>query len=525
MVRDAWLRVSHSMEPAIVKDHGVARRVMRLWQQLENVAYGGKVNRGKFSKKRKQYGQNSQSKTRFEAGLEQLFDICLCHCPTRSCTDYGCSSDCKAKCHVTCTCPRERKIPVMELEFIRDQRTKTGDRGKFQIGGKDRATSAKLEKRLERQTKDKSNKEESAKACVEKKQAEQSRVEEWSSESEVDVSKTSDRSYIPFQVTSTSVSSSPEGKDENQNREHFPLTVRAAMRHGVSQRALANILSSYAVDMGLVSKNDTKLLVDHHKVGREQDREMERAQREADEWIRRSGIDGIQFDGKEEMSKARLTSEDGTEMIKEVREDHITVTDSHGEFLTHFTRDKVDGMKAAQVIANRIFEFLQQYAIDHTLCMVGCDSTNLNTGCNNGVIVNLERLLGRRLVWSICLLHTNELPLRHLIESIDGPTASGNTFCGPIGKLLPSTQSLRYNSYFSSLATGEPLPELPPEVIQDLSWDQQYGYKMMKALEVGSIPEALQRMVIGPVSHARWLTTANRYTLAKLSYKISGIHF
>ena len=34
---------------------------------------------------------------------------------------------------------------------------------------------------------------------------------------------------------------------------------------------------------------------------------------------------------------------------------------------------------------------------------------------------------------------------------------------------------------------------------------------MIKALEAGSIPSSLQRMVIGRLNHSRWLTTANRF--------------
>ncbi|KAJ8352253.1 hypothetical protein SKAU_G00237290 [Synaphobranchus kaupii] len=34
----------------------------------------------------------------------------------------------------------------------------------------------------------------------------------------------------------------------------------------------------------------------------------------------------------------------------------------------------------------------------------------------------LELHLGRKLVWLVCNLHTRELPLRHLIVDLDGPT-------------------------------------------------------------------------------------------------------
>ena len=285
----------------------------------------------------------------------------------------------------------------------------------------------------------------------------------------------------------------------------------AAMRGGVSQRTLANILSSFVVDMGLATKEDPHLLVEQAKVAREQEREMTRLIARAEEWMRSSGIDAILFDGKDEKAKAWVTLPCGTKVIRHVKEDHISLTDAEGEFLMHFTREKVDGVRAGQVIALRISSFLKTFGIDKTLKMIGADSTNLNTGSKEGAIALLERQLGKRLVWSICMLHTNELPLRHLIKHLDGPTGSGNTLTGPAGRLLPQTQSLPYNPNFTPLSCGEPLVSLPPKVLADLSWDQQYGYKMIQALEAGSVPHSLQIMVIGPLDHARWLTCANRF--------------
>ena len=209
-----------------------------------------------------------------------------------------------------------------------------------------------------------------------------------------------------------------------QNREHFPLTVMAAMRGGVSQRTLANILSSFVVDMGLATKEDPHLLVDQAKVSREQEREMTRLIARADNWMRSSGIDAILFDGKDEKAKAWVTLPCGIKVIRHVKEDHISLTDAEGEFLMHFTREKVDGVRAGQVIALIMSTFLKTFGIDSTLKMIGADSTNLNTGSKEGAIALLEKRLGKRLVWSICILHTNELPLRHLIKLLDG-NASG----------------------------------------------------------------------------------------------------
>ena len=139
--------------------------------------------------------------------------------------------------------------------------------------------------------------------------------------------------------------------------------------------------------------------------------------------------------------------------------------------MMHFTREKVDGVRAGQVIALGISSFLKTFGIDKSLKMIGADSTNLNTGSKEGAIA----------------------------------------LSGPAGRLLPQTQSLPYNPNFTPLSCGEPLVSLPPKVLADLSWDQQYGYKMIQALEAGSVPHSLQIMAIGPLDHACLLTCANRF--------------
>jgi hypothetical protein len=64
------------------------------------------------------------------------------------------------------------------------------------------------------------------------------------------------------------------------------------------------------------------------------------------------------------------------------------------------------------------------------------DNTATNTGHSNGLCTRLEQKLGRKLHLVGCMLHLNELPLRHLIKQLDGETISGNKLAGPIGQLL-----------------------------------------------------------------------------------------
>ena len=114
------------------------------------------------------------------------------------------------------------------------------------------------------------------------------------------------------------------------------------------------------------------------------------------------------------------------------------------------------------------------------------------------------------MMWLVCFLHTNELPLRHLMEDLDGKTNRVHTFVGPIGKALENVVNLDINSKFVPITVGSPLIELDQDIIDDLSTDQKYGYRIVMAIRAGVIPADLANMDIGPICHARWLPFANR---------------
>ena len=60
---------------------------------------------------------------------------------------------------------------------------------------------------------------------------------------------------------------------------------------------------------------------------------------------------------------------------------------------------------------------------------------------------------------------------------------------------------MNYN--FRPITIGEPIVELPEDVVQDLSWDQRYAYRMAKAVRSGVLPRELALMQAGPICHSR----------------------
>jgi hypothetical protein len=66
----------------------------------------------------------------------------------------------------------------------------------------------------------------------------------------------------------------------------------------------------------------------------------------------------------------------------------------------------------------------------------------------------VEVKLGRKLIWLVCALHTNELPLRHLITALYGKTLSHNKWTGNIGKILDTATELEIDPEFIKLASN-----------------------------------------------------------------------
>ncbi|KAF0287675.1 hypothetical protein FJT64_013924 [Amphibalanus amphitrite] len=52
--------------------------------------------------------------------------------------------------------------------------------------------------------------------------------------------------------------------------------------------------------------------------------------------------------------------------------------------------------------------------------------------------------------------------------------------------------------------------EMPEETVKQLSADQELLYRLARAVQCGSVPDAVARRKIGELNHARWLTLGSR---------------
>ena len=136
---------------------------------------------------------------------------------------------------------------------------------------------------------------------------------------------------------------------------------------------------------------------------------------------------------------------------------------------------------------------------------IGCDGTNVNSGVKGGVIRLLELELGRPLQWMIRLLHANELPLRHLLQKLDGVTHGPKSFSGRTGKSIQACENMPVVA-FSPIS----LDNFPGVDSADLRNDQKHLYDICQVIASGNCPEDIDNRKPGPVVHCRWLTTASR---------------
>ena len=155
-------------------------------------------------------------------------------------------------------------------------------------------------------------------------------------------------------------------------------------------------------------------------------------------------------------------------------------------------------------MVDTIREFNSQDVIE---CVLS-DGTAVNTGCYNGMIACAERELGKELQWSICQLHGNESPMRHIFNHLDGGrgTSGPNTFNGPMGRSLTQGDVHSKKAVAFKPIKAPNLPALPERIVKDLSRDQKLLYEYSIAVDTGDLPTKAAKQKPEPIKHARWLT-------------------
>lgn len=395
--------------------------------------------------------------------LDTLFDICSCKCQEFS----------------SCCCPLNLKVPAAERDFLTDQRTVRVGR----IAGVDKKASVAGERRLKRKLNLKSKDEVKSK-CARNTEELRNDSDQTSNDSD---SVTSD---VPDDFPDDSSDEIP--KTPRLKKRCLKNVALQADGFGVSDRAVAAIVSATLIDFGLEHMGP----VDRNKIRRE--RKSLRSKYKDTE----SNISGLYFDGRKDQT---LKIVGGRQTV--VSEEHISILSEPG---SRYVGHSTPSTGSAKSITESILDTVN---CTNLVC-IGSDSTNVNTGFNNGVIRRMEIELGRPLHWSICLLHLNELPLRHLFISLDGVMTGPHSFDGPIGKSV--SNSLQQPLVNFDVIVGEPIT-----CDKDLlSSDQLYFFEIVNAVRTGILPENFDSRLPGRLNHARWLTLANRVLRLYISTEV-----
>ena len=131
-------------------------------------------------------------------------------------------------------------------------------------------------------------------------------------------------------------------KRTEYNTLEIPNVALQSIRYGVGLRATAAITTAALMDAGLITEGDKRLVVDHSKVRRAQEKIMKSLYEKFDELCEKGEISCIFFDGRIDATKVMLKADNSAQQFPSIiREEHYAVCSEPGErYLYHFTPEK-----------------------------------------------------------------------------------------------------------------------------------------------------------------------------------------
>ena len=450
-------------------------------QDMLKTYHGKYVALIRVSKDRRNTETYKERMRSFKDNSNSLFDISSCKCEPIS----------------ICVCEKYRKVPVIEQDFLLDQRAERS----MMMAGIDRQESGKIQQRHVRRTG--VIRQETTPAKPKSPQPSTSvltnadiEIDDVAFDDDNDANDRRDDS--DFEISDdTHEEPTPTPTPDNQMRVKLPTLASSCDRHGLSDRAAASITSAVLQNIGIIHEGDISQVIDRSKIRRERIKKRTILRVESSNLIT-----GVYFDGCKDKTMVQVKEGDGKLHRKTLTEEHISIVSEPGS--SYFGHVSPTG-GSSKVVTDELMTYLHEKDVDLSkIQAMGCDGTAVNTGTKGGIVRLFELSLKRPVNWFICQLHANELPLRHLFAHLDGHTSGPKGFSGPIGKELTGCEALKLVEFTCIQC------DLPSTLPDDLSTDQKYLYDMCNAISVGICPVALSLRNPGLMNHSRWLTTANR---------------
>jgi hypothetical protein len=422
-------------------------------------------------------------------GFDKLFDVCTCKC-----FDAGIHE------RNGCKCPQPLKIPLLEWDFWVDQKTNR----RMYIDVVDKETTMKLQNRLKRRR---------TSSTGDKGTSTRSTVNAAVLEDILNDAEGCGETDDSFVLEDIEDLCSDDDRVTDQNRLRYPELCKVIDRCKVSNRDTCIIVNAVLKDMQLSSP---RTIIDPAKLRRQ--RQMWRNKAIEDHQVINVKLTCIGFDGKKDS-----TLVEKSDCKRTIAEEHYTIVSfPDSVYVDHVVPES----SKAHDVCKEILSVITETDSTDSLQSIVCDGTNNNTGKNNGIIRKLEEALNRPLQWLVCLLHFNELPFRKIFSTIDKAITTGpSTATGII------SSALQFDPVDLPIANFEPIvgkiADMDDSVKKDLSTDQLYFLKACLAVQSGRQGNAdisnLRSNQPGNLSHARWLTKANRILRLYMSKDVSSV--
>lgn len=460
----------------------VGNRVKKLIQKVQDLA---------------KYPTSKRTSETFQGSLKLLdtvFDICTCKC-----VDSGMQERSK------CTCPLSCKIPEAEWGFWLDQKTVR----RMYIGKEDKQETERLRKKESRASK---RFKFELNSCSQKSPIDEQQISYESDNTDNELSDDDDDDVLnaEFNVIEMSSDDADSDNPSPRNTKQYPELCKALDRCKISNRHACLVVNAVLKDLNQLSGETA---IDPAKLRRQRivHRKKE-AYKHADDIQK---VTCIGFDGKQDETIVERLG-----IRRTINEEHYVMVGFPNQcYMDHVVPES----KKAVDIAKEILSVITDTDSVNSLQALLCDGTVCNTGKTNGVIRQIEQGVGRPLQWLVCLLHTNELPLRRYISALDGGFTRGpSSYTGGI------MSSLNFDPKDMPIAKFKPVAgkviEVDDEFKKDLSSDQSYLLRACLAVQQGYVEneeiKILQSLMPGNVNNARWLTTANRILRYYMSQEV-----
>ena len=287
------------------------------------------------------------------------------------------------------------------------------------------------------------------------------------------------------------------------NRVTLKELAMVCKRYEVSDRAGAAIASATIKAFGIVTEEDEKYVVNRSKLRRERQKYREEIRNEEQELFEL--VDSIFVDGRKDATMTMVEVNGNFHRQTVIEEHYVIVGEPNGFYLSHVMPEDGTGYK----ITTSVYSAIKDTALEQKLKIVGSDGTAVMTGKSKGFLASSENLIGRPLQWIICLLHLNELLLRRVFQNLDGVTSEPDSPSGPIGRQLNGIVSEWKVVKFKSIPNPK-FPVIPNSLMDDLSSDQYYAYRICSSVMLGSVNANLEFLEVGGLNYSRWLTLACR---------------